>query len=201
MIKNIFPVNVYIEDIEKDNEWSNDLSAVSNAIFLKHQAETGSSRNDIGDNEIPLFTEENIAEYPILNGLREIFIDGFYALASSYDNNTLTREIIKEKVCRNIGKLPFMKKHDYKSVHDHVGASAFAIFYLSDVDNDKHGGQLVLRDPSFNSNQHFSPTRNYKIETKKNRLVVAPAYVWHEVTPYLGEEDRITIVINLDFSV
>jgi hypothetical protein len=61
----------------------------------------------------------------------------------------------------------------------------------------KHGGKLILKDPSFHSNYSFHPPEDYGIETRKNRLIVAPAYVWHEVSPYIGDEDRITVVVNL----
>lgn len=199
MLKNIFPVNIFVEDIERDEEWTETLKNISNAIFLKYLSEKNISKEVVTENEIPFFTEENLKEYPILKELQEIFIDGFYELAKSYDNNVLTRENVKKMVCQNTGRLPFMKKYDYKSTHVHVGSSAFAIFYLADVDNRKNGGKLILRDPSFNSNAHFKPIEKYEVETKANRLIVAPAYVWHEVTPYFGDEERLAIVINLDF--
>lgn len=199
MIKNIFPVNILIEDIERDEEWTKTLKNISNAIFLKYLSEKNISKEVVTENEISFFTEENLKEYPILKELQEIFIDGFYELAKSYDNNVFTRENVKKMVCQNTGRLPFMKKYDYKSTHTHIGSSAFAVFYLSDVDNEKYGGKLILRDPTFNTNSGFKPLEKYEIETKKNRLIIAPAYVWHEVTPYFGDEERITIVINLDF--
>ena len=199
MIKTIFPVNIFVKDIEKADEWSDELKNISNAIFLNYLSEKNISREVVTENEIPFFTEENVKKYLIVEELRQIFIDGFYSLAQSYTNNTLTKQKIEEMVCKNTGRLPFMKKNDYKSTHMHVGSSSFAIFYLSDIDNEKHGGKLILRDPSFNSNAHFKPNEKYEIETKKNRLIIAPGYVWHEVTPYFGDEERITIVINLDF--
>ena len=97
----------------------------------------------------------------------------------------------------NIGKLPIMKKGDYQRLHGHVNAVAFAIFYLTDVNNERQGGELILKDPSFNTNYGFKPPEDYAVETKKNRLVVVPGYIWHEVTPYTGDDDRITIVMNL----
>lgn len=199
MIKTIFPVNIFIEDNEKDEEWTETLKNVSVAIFQSTIAEKNLSKEDLADDEIPFFTEENLKKYPILKELQEIFIDGFYELAKSYDNNTLTREKISEMVSKNSGKLPLMSKYSYKSVHSHVSSSAFAIFYLTDVDNKKNGGKLILRDPSFNANAYFKPEEKFALETRKNRLIVAPAYVWHEVTPYFGDDDRLTIVINLDF--
>jgi hypothetical protein len=201
MIKNIFPVNIYTKDLNVDETWSKELENISKSIFLSYLAEKNITRKDITENEIPFFTKSNIEQYPIIKELQDIFIEGFYSLASSYDNNTLSQDDIEKMVCSNTGRLPFMEKYDYKPVHSHLNSSAFAIFYLTDVNNEKDGGKLILRDPSFNVIPNFRPKEKYEIETKKNRLIVVPAYVWHEVTPYFADEERLTIVINLDFSV
>ena len=95
------------------------------------------------------------------------------------------------------GRLPIMRNGDYKGIHSHPGSTAFGIFYLTDVDNKKDGGKLILRDPSFHTNPGFRSLMTHEIETKAGRLVIAPSYIWHEVTPYYGKEDRITVVSNL----
>lgn len=197
MIKTVFPVNVLIKDHTMPDEFASELSSAVQAVFQSLMIEKGLSRDDIADEECPVFTKENLAAFPLLKQLQEIFIDGFYELANSYEENTLTRDMIAKMVSSNVGKLPLMKKGDYKRIHGHTNAVAFAVFYLSDVDNKRHGGELILKDPSFHSNYSFHPPEDHAIETKKNRLVVAPAYVWHEVTPYTGDEDRITVVVNL----
>ena len=197
MIKTIFPVNVLIKDFEMPEEFSSELSTTVQSIIQSIMTETGLTQEQVGDDEFPVFTQENLEKFPELRTLKEMFIDGFYELASSFEENTLTREMIARMVEANVGKLPLMKKGDYKRLHGHTNAVAFAIFYLTDVDNKKHGGKLILKDPSFHSNFSFHPPEDFEIETKKNRLVVAPGYIWHEVTPYLGEEDRVTVVINL----
>lgn len=199
LIKNIFPINIFIQDSVLNESELKDLTSTVEAIFSKYKVENGTDYTSTVNNEIPFFTSENISSFPILGKLREKFIDGFYKLSNSFESNTLTKQMIEQMVCKNSGKLPLMKKGDYKRTHNHYGASAFAVFYLSDVNNDKHGGKLILKDPSFHSNLNFHPPEEYEIETKKNRLIISPGYVWHEVSPYLGEEDRLTIVINLDF--
>jgi Rps23 Pro-64 3,4-dihydroxylase Tpa1-like proline 4-hydroxylase len=199
MIKNIFPVNIYLKDSVVEETDLLELNTAVKTIFNNYKTRTGHSYSDVGDNEIPFFTKENLELFPVLKNLQEKFIDGFYELANSFEQNTLSREKIEHMVSKNSGKLPLMKKGDYKKTHNHHGACAFAVFYLSDVDNDKHGGKLILKDPSFHSNLNFHPVEECEIETKSNRLVIAPAYVWHEVSPYFGDEERITIVINLDY--
>lgn len=197
MIKTVFPVNVLIKDHNLPEEFTKELSAAVQAIFQSLMIERGLSREDVSNEEFPVFTENNLKAFPVLKQLQSLFIDGFYELASSFEENTLTKEMIEKMVSANVGKLPLMKKGDYKRIHGHTNAVAFAVFYLTDVDNARHGGQLILKDPSFHSNFSFHPPEDFEIETKKNRLVIAPAYVWHEVTPYLGDEDRVTVVINL----
>jgi hypothetical protein len=39
----------------------------------------------------------------------------------------------------------------------------------------------------------------HEIETRAGRLIIAPSYIWHEVTPYYGKEDRLTAVSNLSY--
>lgn len=197
MIRTVFPVNVLIKDFDKPDEFCQDLSSAVQAIFNSLMAERGLTREQVGDEEFPVFTDQNLTAFPVLAELREMFVDGFYELASSYEENTLTRDMIKDMVSANVGKLPLMRKGDYKRTHGHTNAIAFAVFYLTDVDNERHGGQLILRDPSFHSNFSFHPPEDYEIETRKNRLIAAPGYVWHEVTPYYGDEDRLTVVVNL----
>jgi len=198
MIKTVFPVNVLIKDYELSEEFTNELVNAAQTIFHSLMTEKGLTRDQIADNEFPVFTEKNCQTFPALKQLQNMFVDGFYELASSYDENILTREMIEKMVSANVGKLPLMKNGDYKRMHGHTNASAFAVFYLTDVDNKKHGGQLILRDPSFHSNFSFHPPEDFVIDTKKNRLVVAPAYVWHEVTQYTGTHDRFAFVVNLE---
>ena len=201
MIKTVFPVNVLIKDYELSEEFTSELINAAQAIFHSLMTEKGLTRDQVADDEFPVFTEKNCQIFPALKQLQNMFVDGFYELASSYDENILTREMIEKMVSANVGKLPLMKSGDYKRIHGHTNASAFAVFYLTDVDNKKHGGQLILRDPSFHSNFSFHPPEDFAIDTKKNRLVVAPAYVWHEVSQYTGTHDRFAFVINLDNNI
>jgi hypothetical protein len=198
MLHDLFAVKVLIKDFSFSDEWNIDMENTVRAIFQNYMGVTNKPYTEISDNEIPLFTKENIESFPVLQDLRNIFVDGFYELANSYENNHLTKNEIEQKVYENIGKLPFVKSGESKSLHNHTKASAFAVFYLSEIDNDKDGGTLILRDPAFHSNYGFHPTSTFNVNTKKNRLVVVPAYVWHEVSPYVGKDERIAVVMNLD---
>jgi hypothetical protein len=204
MIVDIFPTKVLIKDYNKNDDWNLELQSTIKSIFF-NELSKGIDYREIGDNSIPLFTEENLKTFPILTELKEMFVNDFLQLAESFpdyekykDLFKLSREGIEHRLSKETGRLPFMLENDRKDLHDHTGSMAFGVFYTESVDNEKDGGQLVLRDPSFNSNKGFSVSNRYPIETKKNRMIIGPSHVWHEVTPYKGKE-RTSIVLNLNW--
>lgn len=198
MIEKLFATHVLIKDVEISESESSEVVNLIDAMIGQYKAETSLSMEKIGENSLPFFTPENLEKFPVLKKIREHFINGFWELAQSYENNSFTKEVIEELVCRYTGRLPIMQSGDFKRAHNHVGASAFAILYMNDVDNSRHGGELLLHDPSWSNNVGYVNEQIYKVETKKHRLIVAPANVWHSVTSYNGNEDRIAIVFNLD---
>jgi len=54
-----------------------------------------------------------------------------------------------------------------------------------------------LHDPAFHGAYNYHEERTYSIETKKHRLVISPNHIWHEVTLYTGDNERMAIVVNL----
>lgn len=204
MIHDIFPTKVLIKDYNMSDAWNNEMISTVKAIFSNELAK-GIDYREVGDNSIPLFTEENMNLFPVLHSLKDMFINDFYELAMSFpsyekykDLFKLTKDGITQRLSKETGRLPFMLSNDFKSVHDHAGAIAFGVFYLESVDNEEEGGQLILRDPSFNSNKGYSMPNTFPITTKKNRMIIGPAHVWHEVTPFKGKE-RTSIVLNLNW--
>jgi len=199
MIQTIFPTKILVKDFEKSDDWNHTICAFIRAHFTKAIEEKG---NYIAatDEDIDVFTEENMLAIPELRDLFEMFVDGFYELSKEFQNSidkNMTRDEIKQKLSKDLGRFPLMRTGDCKGLHNHSEASAFGIFYLSDIDNEKEGGQLILHDPSFNSLRHFCNDKTLRIETKKYRMIIAPAHVWHEVSTYHGKEERQTIVLNL----
>ena len=199
MIQTIFPIKILVKDYDKSDEWTHTISAFIRSHFTKAIEDKG-SYNAATDEDIDVFTEENMSQYPELRDLFNMFADGFYELSQQYQNGTdknLTREDIVQKLSKDLGRLPLMRTGDFKQIHNHCEASAFGVFYMGDVDNEKEGGQLVLHDPSFNSLRHFCDEKTFEISTKKHRMIIVPAHVWHEVSTYFGSEERQTIVLNL----
>lgn len=204
-VHEIFPTAIVINDLDLSEEKINDLRIAVNSIFLhnygmtREQAYIDGGSNERGNyaDTIPVFNEENMEVFPVLRELKEIIIDGFYELAQCYENNNLSREDISALVASNLGQLPILRKTQSMTAHIHPGTVASALFYLTDIDNEKEGGQLVLRDPSWHATAGFRNSLEYEVETKAGRLVVFPTHIWHEVKNYLGDKDRISVVTNL----
>lgn len=198
MITSIFPNNILVKDYELGDEWNNNVTSIVKAVFQQELAVKGNYA-EAGNDSVPVFTEENMKMCSELAELREMFTDCFYELASSYTTNKLTRDDIAKRLRVELGRLPFMKKNDFKRIHNHDSlVDAFGIFYLTDIDNEHDGGELVLHDPSFSGVFNFHEKRTMEIATKKHRMVICPNHIWHEVTRYNGEKERITIVLNLN---
>ena len=206
-IHEIFPTNIVIQDIELSEKQTKDLIIAIESLFLhnygvpRDSAISGENKLTSGNCADPMavFTAENIKVFTVLKDIKEIFINGFYELSQSYENSNLTREVISNLFENDFGQLPIMKKGQNMPAHTHPGCIASAVFYLTDVDNEKDGGQLVLRDPSWHSTPAFRNSMEYEINTKAGRLVVFPVHVWHEVTSYFGDKDRVTMVANLSY--
>lgn len=198
-IQKLFAVHVLIKEIDFTEEENKELADIVNSMILFYKTKTNKSLHQITDNSIPLLTEENMKKFQILKKVRDVFLDGFMELAESYENNQYTREIIEMMMDSQTGRLPIMKTGEYKESHTHDGACAFAILYLDDVNNEKYGGQLKLYDPGGSNINGFKNKQIIPVDTKKNRLVIAPANVWHSVSQYSGKEDRLAIVFNLDY--
>ena len=198
MVYDLFPTRVLIEDNCLSPEQLQELEVAINSVFYAHQAQTGSHVVS-GEDSMPLFTEENMSVFPVIRELRTVFLDAFCELAKSNAKNCMSREDIETMLNNHAGRLPIMRTGDFKAVHAHPGTTAFAVFYITTVDNEREGGQLVLRDPTFHVNPGFKQPMTHRVDTVAGRLIVAPSYLWHEVTPYTGKKDRLTVVSNLSF--
>jgi hypothetical protein len=136
--------------------------------------------------EIDIFGSQYLQESEELRTLYRMFFDGFKDLALHCNRKTSAQAIEKMKFT---GKIPFMKSGDFKKVHNHVKTDAYGIFYLNEIPSGT-GGQLVLHDPVFHNQVYYSAPQEYPIIHKKNRLIIGPSYIWHEVSLYLGKSER-----------
>lgn len=208
MIVTPFSTKVLVKDYDMPDEWTTNL--ISTLEFLaEHNTIACSLTKLLTDNTVAeqfkydthkrtkpyIVHEESAQHFTIISDLRNIFLQGFLDLNTAY-NTQYTEKHIREHYKTDSGNFAVLKSGQRVGLHRHPSIG-FAIFYLTDVDNETDGGELILHDPSFHCNKYFHSDREIRIKTKKNRLIVGAADIWHEVTPYVGNHDRMCAVIDL----
>jgi uncharacterized protein (TIGR02466 family) len=95
--------------------------------------------------------------------------------------------------------------------HSHPGSFWSAVYYVDDggIDGDPAlGGELEFMDPRGPGPAMYAPQLAYgsaglsvganeTVRPKTGRLVMFPAWVLHQVRPYKGSTERISIAFNL----
>jgi len=210
MIKELFPTRVYIEDFNFDDNFTITLTAVLKEAHVENMADKPDYESAC--EEMFLFTEERLAKYPELNKLLDIFVQGFTDLLRAdpgdpeyYQHDLIISRIRDTIIGKNTKrpwvKLAFMKRGGAKKTHIHEQCCAFGVFYPQDVDNAVKGAMLQLQSPLHLTQHHFASEAEYEVETKKNRLIIAPNYVWHSVSEYLSDKERMCVVVSLPNSI
>lgn len=97
-------------------------------------------------------------------------------------------------------------------VHNH-NADLVGIYYARTADHDRPpiqepgdpddyfeagDGVLILHDPRFNANLAALGGRDYvKVFPRPGLMLIFPGYLWHSVTPHLGEFRRLAFSMNV----
>lgn len=97
----------------------------------------------------------------------------------------------------------------YTAGHNHPMASWSGVYCVTpgeEVSDRPHSGVLRLIDPRVNSlmyldpgNAHFIPpyaAGSLPLRLRPGELVLFPSYMRHEVSPFWGRDDRITVAFN-----
>jgi hypothetical protein len=208
MIVTPFSSKLLVKDYELPDQWTDELVMTLQLLATQpgQYCALHQSLQDVGIRDIyrhdtqksskPYIIHEQTAkEFKVIKHLREIFINGFLEINKEYGYQ-YSDAYLREVFAGDSGNFAVLTKGQRVGPHNHPSI-AFAIFYLNDIDNDSDGGELILHDPSFHRNHHFHPKKEIRIQTKKNRLIVGPADIWHEVTSYSGSKNRICAVIDL----
>jgi hypothetical protein len=144
--------------------------------------------------------------FPAIARVREIFREG------------VTRWLQSEHVTGSLGVdvvlfSNFAGKGEFTMVHNH-SADLVAVYYVRTAPSDRpivelpnpegeynyfaaEDGALILHDPRFNANLAAVQVGDYvKVFPRPGLLVVFPGYVWHSVTPHLGDYRRLALSAN-----
>ena len=197
-IKEIYPTNIYHKQLDISEE---KLTVIESFLRAQHLNFISSTDNDHVEYQDG---NENIVIDAIVEGqcpeMKELIDEvkkGFVALA--YSNLENMTESHTDKMILDCEldscKINLMKKGYRLGVHTHYSDDAFACIYFNDV-SDEEGGELVLYDPRWQRNYYFGGSRLEKFKSKRGTMIIAPQYLWHEVTHYHGDEERLTLVVN-----
>jgi hypothetical protein len=104
-------------------------------------------------------------------------------------------------------------KGDFTLVHNH-NADLVGVYYVRTADTDRamveypdpegpydyfaaEDGALILHDPRFNANLAAVRSRDYvKVFPRPGLMLLFPGYLWHSVTPHLGDFHRLALSAN-----
>lgn len=174
MIQKCYESSIWIEQFYDSKEFNQDVLNTTKAI-------AATTPEPVADHNVNLWVNNN------MRTIRERFVDGFTSLCIDYGEST-NFDIDSMNIINP------MKFGDFKSCHTHDVIDAFGVYYLNESDN---GGKLRLYDPRFLNKKSFAREPYIEIKPRTGMMIVAPYYIWHEVTPYLGEETRYSLVCNM----
>ena len=168
---------IWVGQFEHSDEFNADVLNTAKALIAI-------TPEPVADHNVDLWVTDNMKQ------IRSYFKMGFDALCDNYSET-------KEYDMDSLNIINPMNYGDFKSCHTHDHIDAFGVYYLNESDE---GGYLRLYDPRFLNKKSFANETYIEIKPKTGLCVVAPYYIWHEVTPYLGEDQRISLVCNMVFN-
>ena len=121
--------------------------------------------------------------------------DLFHKNAFEYLRNQLKDTLPKFEI--DVWWFNISCKGSYNTVHTHPNCNLALIWYLTDDDN-----KLILVDPHWHNRAKLyeSLHRDYqfrRMNAKKGDIVIFPSDLMHQVESHEGEEDRMSISMNL----
>lgn len=149
------------------------------------------------------------ASSPAIARLRGMFLDG---LRQWLGNEGVRGEFSAEMVMFS----NYAEKGDFTQVHNH-NADVVGIYYARTAEYDRpavvvpdpdrydyfaaEDGALTLHDPRFNANLAAVRVCDYvRVFPRPGLMLLFPGYLWHSVTPHLGEFRRLALSVNFRLS-
>ncbi|MEA2625801.1 MAG: hypothetical protein QOD06_1846 [Candidatus Binatota bacterium] len=144
--------------------------------------------------------------WPAIGRLRTMFLDG---LRVWLRGERAFGELATEMVLFS----NYAARGEFTLVHNHE-ADVAGIYYVTTAEYDRpalvvadpageydyfaaEDGVLVLHDPRFNANLGALGSADYaKVYPRPGLMLIFPGFLWHSVTPHLGEFRRLAISAN-----
>ena len=186
------------------------------ALILEQEAEGPKHANrHVTSNQVRIFEShfdlfKDPAAPECILELKRFFLFGvFHAMAetSGYTKEQWERIRVFSDAWYHV-----TRKGGYISSHNHPNASWSAVYMVSRGNQPEDlpkGGVLSFKDPRPMANMYWDPgndcwQRQFHVgsinhEVQAGELLVFPSYVVHEVTPYAGDQPRITVAANCSF--
>ncbi|MBP8306296.1 MAG: hypothetical protein KAY46_03470 [Burkholderiaceae bacterium] len=141
---------------------------------------------------------------PAIARLRQMFLDGLKRwLAMGAADAPDEVDIVLFSNCASRGEFTLVHNHNADLVGVYYARTASSDrppVYHPDNDDDYFeagDGMLILHDPRFNAN--LAAVRNQdqvKVFARPGLMLIFPGYLWHSVTPHLGEFRRLSFSMN-----
>jgi hypothetical protein len=145
-------------------------------------------------------------QHPCIDRLREMFLAGLRQwLSSERIHGELTADVV---LFSNLAA-----RGEFTLVHNH-NADVVGIYYVHTPPHDRpvvavpdpqgeydyfvaEDGVLILHDPRFNANLVAARGSDYaRVFPRPGLMLLFPGYLWHSVTPHLGQDRRLAISAN-----
>lgn len=155
------------------------------------------------------FLQKCSEEYPVIEKLSEFFSEAIanvvlHALPSIDEHLGLPEHVKHLNPLIYESWYHITNNNGAHAAHCHPGASWAGIFYVQSSECKMNNNNGVNR--WFNSESNKGPgelgsmwwnvNSVYGIDADEGTLILFPAWMWHDATPYTGEEDRIVIAFN-----
>ena len=147
---------------------------------------------------------------PIVNLRRQLWqaVGAFVASINNYDQAALNRIQIKSHTWFHV-----TRRGGYFGLHNHPMASISGVYCVAPGMHDSqqtNSGVLRFHSPNNTSNMYMDAgnanlqgefvSGNRSFSLRAGELVLFPSWLMHEVLPYQGDGERITIAFNCWFT-
>lgn len=97
-----------------------------------------------------------------------------------------------------------LRKGQYHSVHSHPNATWSGVYYVTgneEVKDQPFSGRFELLDPRPGASLNYADSSTlysrFLLNPKPGQMLVFPSWMQHQVHPYFGDTERITIAFNV----